>query len=140
MQKCIYSAMLTDQKLETHHKVALSLKAILDKNQSQKPLLLPLIAFHFEHTKDVQNRIRYLDLVSEHYVDIGSYNEALVSLTKLFDLIQAEERRIEKEKGPKLKFDDNPIKWHTVCFLSFLVLVDLTISLAALWHCVCGSE
>ena len=121
MQKCIYSAMLTDQKLETHHKVALSLKAILDKNQSQKPLLLPLIAFHFEHTKDVQNRIRYLDLVSEHYVDIGSYNEALVSLTKLFDLIQAEERRIEKEKGPKLKFDDNPIKWHTVCFLSFFV-------------------
>ena len=107
LQKCIYSAMLTDQKQEIHHTIASKYELnVNDHNQGQ---LLPLIAFHYAQTKDVLKKMQSLDRASASCVRTGSYSEAIVSLTKLFELAQQEEKKLDP-----MTLKEDMSRWHMV--------------------------
>jgi len=90
LQKCIYSAMLSEQKMELHHKIASKYEML---KQTQ---LLPLIAFHYGQSKDVAKKIESLDAVSAHYVETGCYSDAITSLTKLMELVAFEGKKTDR--------------------------------------------
>lgn len=111
MQKCIYSAMLSDQKQEIHHAIASKYEGNL--TESNMGQLLPLIAYHYAQTKDVLKRIQSLDRASTHCVQAGSYSEAITSLTKLFEMAQQEEKKFDP-----VTLKEDYSRWHMVCATS----------------------
>jgi len=75
IQKCIYSAMLIDQKQDLHHKIASIYEVAWKQNRAMSSQILPLIAFHYGRSRDNYNKLESLDEVSRYFFENGAYSE-----------------------------------------------------------------
>jgi len=117
LQKCIYSAMLTEQRQDIHYRIATKYQSQLEAGDKQASQLLPLIAYHYGQSKDFHKKIESLDKVSSHYVENGAYSEAIAALEKLFELQAQEERKTER--NPRIK-RNNLSRWNMLLGISYV--------------------
>ncbi|KAJ3411240.1 hypothetical protein HDV05_002487 [Chytridiales sp. JEL 0842] len=86
----IYESLPYEQRLEMHLSVGDHFKERMIEHKAET-LLMPIVAYHYSRTLDVENQIKYLETLAYDNIRQSFYQEAANSLEKLMELVKRKE-------------------------------------------------